>query len=265
MILDGKEEFKPQRRRKRRVFHESSLRGGRRPTRQSRNWIASLPLVARNDSSDVVSAVLNNDMRKAVDCGGAKVGRKTSIIVLILSLGIFLQGCMNANGKPVPEITFQQFDELRPLVAAVEFGDNSPVIPDSTDIASRLAGDSKNLIRSFVENRIVPSGTVGTLKFTIEETLVEYEEIDMSGAVGQYLWPTRKDRYSISMKVRISYIDDLRRDLKGSVLTFNRSIGIPQSYSLTEKDRAIFETLEQLANDIGESVTVSLRDTLGLL
>jgi hypothetical protein len=175
----------------------------------------------------------------------------------------FLPGA--ADGKPVPEITFQHIDVLRPLVSSVEFADNSPVIPESMDVASRLPEDPKNLVRRFVDNRIVPVGSQGALKFTIEQALVDYEEVDASGAIGQYFWPTRKDRYEISLKVRISYMDDLGRDIKGSVLTFNRSIGIPQSYSLAEKDQALFEALEQLARDIGESITSSLRNTLGLL
>lgn len=169
------------------------------------------------------------------------------------------------KGKPVTGITFQHFDELRPLVRNVEFEDKTALKTDIKDVSFQLPDTPQNLVRKLTENRIAPAGASGTLRVIVEEAAVYRFDADEGEGIAKVLWLNKYDEYVITLRVRLSQIEDQGGELRGTTLTFKRRIEIPQSYSLAQKDHKLHETLETLAGDIFNSFSSALRETFGLI
>ncbi len=190
---------------------------------------------------------------------------KRILSAVCIALVFSICGCTSAGGgKPLSDITFQHIEQISPSVAEVSLADHTAAYPDIYDVSSVLPETPQNLVRKFVE-RIVPAGDLGTLKVILVKAYTHASIIDPGNGLGSFLELTTKDRYDIFLKVRLSYLDERGIEIKGSVLTFNRMVTVPQSYSLAKRDRVLLGALEKLSADISDTITRSLKDTLNLI
>ncbi len=188
-----------------------------------------------------------------------------SALVGVLSLAA--AGCSSQSetaGKPLPVMTFQHITPLDLNVESVFVESRYHHNPNSDDISASFPAAPDVLLRRYAESRLGPAGTSGSLKVIIEDASVRKRMIDPQNDFFRLLKMDRKEEYTIHAVLRLVKFDDLGIEEKGSILTVERTLTVPESLSLADLEHRQMEALEAMMDDVDGAVRKSLHQTFGL-
>lgn len=185
---------------------------------------------------------------------------------MVLGCIFLLTACTSSvpEGKPMPELTFQHIAPFAVNVGAVEVENRYDSSSDPNDVSSSFPTPPDILLRRYAENRLQPAGGEGVLKFIIEGVNVHHSLVQPAGNLSQWMGINRKDLYEVNMKIRMYELSPEGREGTHSILNMERSIAIPQSYSVADKEREKFNFLELLMKDVDTAVIQALKEKMNL-
>lgn len=191
--------------------------------------------------------------------------------MLQLICGVFIlwgvTGCTSTtmgDGKPVPDMTFEHIEPLLLRVASIDIINNYDPAQDDKDVSNSLPTPPDIILRRYAERKFKADDFSETLKFVIEECYVHLHEDAPDKGLVAWVSPKAKDTYKVVMKVRMYTQNDLGEQSEHSILTFRRSIAIPQSYSVAQREFEQYQFLELLMQDVDQIITKTLREKLML-
>lgn len=189
-------------------------------------------------------------------------------LTLCISMIFVLAGCtsttVGTQGKPVPDMTFAHVEPLLLKVSSIDIVNNYDPSEDAEDMSNALPTPPDIALRRYAESKFKADDFQDTLKFVIEEVYTHVDE--QPPVTGLMAWskPSAKDTYKVVMKVRMYTQNDLGEQSEHSILTFKRSIAIPHSYSVAEREFEQYKFLETLMDDVDNVVTKTLHEKMGL-
>ncbi len=179
---------------------------------------------------------------------------------LILS-ALALPACSSLpkpEGKPLPAITFEHIQKLPISVGSLRTHSESEAISESFVVSPH------NVMSEYLHARFVPKGFSGSLQAVIETANIEHSYQPSSNKAGSFLDVGGLDVYSMTVKIRLEYIGQDEKLIKGSVLTGGRIVKVSEHASIAERERRQFEGMELLFKDLDEAVKSIVLGDMGL-
>jgi hypothetical protein len=192
----------------------------------------------------------------------------SGVLLLTVSL-IGLSACSSTpstQSKPLPELSFTNVTPYHVDAARVEVENKYVPGSDPKDISSTFAVSPDVAVRRYAENRLQPGGTQGALKLIIEDARVYLTEIEQANQVVNWMGAGKQDQYELFLKLNLYFTDDLgmQTGRKGE-LNFNRTLTMPASVSLAERELRQMKFMEQLMKDVDVAVSKALSERFSMV
>lgn len=171
--------------------------------------------------------------------------------------------------SPQQELSFTNVPPYHVNAARVEVETRYTAGADPKDVASSWAVSPDVAVRRYAENRLQPSdmpGQTGSLKFVIEDARVYKTLIQPDNKVVNWVGAGNQDQYEMFLKLALYYTDDMgmQTGRKGE-LSFNRTLTMPASVSLAEREKRQLQFLEQLMKDVDTGVAKALSEKFSMV
>lgn len=198
-----------------------------------------------------------------------KIGR----CALLVSVGVLaLAACTTTpigSKSAQQELSFTHVTPYHVNAARVEVETRYVAGADSKDVASSWAVSPDVAVRRYAENRLQPSdmpGQTGGFKFVIEDARVYKTLIQPDNKVVNWVGAGNQDQYEMFLKLSFYYTDDIgmQTGRKGE-LSFNRTLTMPASVSLAEREQRQLQFLEQLMKDVDVAVAKALSEKFSMV
>lgn len=192
-----------------------------------------------------------------------------SFSVLLLTVSLFsVAACTStpvSNSKPQQELSFTNISPYHVEASRVEVENQYVPGADAKDISSTFPVSPDIALRRYAENRLQPGGTTGALKFVIEDARVYQTVIKPDNSVVNWMGAGNQDQYEVFLKVSLYYTDEIgKQSGRKGVLNFNRTLTMPASVSLAEREQRQLQFLEQLMKDVDVSVSKALTEKFSM-
>lgn len=186
------------------------------------------------------------------------------LCLMVVGCAVMVSGCATKTpeGKPLPVLTFDNVAPLPVKVAEVNIQNKFDPSADPRDVSSSFPSAPDVALRQFAEKRIQPAGSKGTLEFVIEDAHIHHSLVQPAGKFTGWLGLNRKDLYEVSLRIRMYVQQADGAEGEHSILNLQRSIAIPQRYSVAQKDQEKFNFLEMLMDDVDKALTETLKEKM---
>jgi hypothetical protein len=191
------------------------------------------------------------------------------LFIVIACVAFFTTGC--ASGPEaidegyMPELSFEHISPLSLSVAAVNIHNNYNSGFDSNDVSVSFPTPPDIVVRRYAEHRLFATSSEGALNFSIEDASVRHTYIEPKSMIGKWTRISGKDRYDVSVRIRLSQELSDGTELKHSVLTMENYLIVPESISISGRELKQLEFLEMLMKDVDAAVVKSLSDNFGIV
>ncbi len=192
---------------------------------------------------------------------------RSVLLVSVCALGV--AACTTTPVKttsPQQELSFTNITPYHVNAARVEVETRYAPGADPKDVASTFPVSPDVAVRRYAENRLQPGGQTGGLKFIIDDARVYQQQIKPDNKVVNWMGAGNQDQYEIFLKVALYYTDErgMQSGRKGE-LSFNRTLTMPSSVSLAEREKRQLEFLEQLMKDVDAGVGKALSEKFSMV
>jgi hypothetical protein len=176
-------------------------------------------------------------------------------------------GCSSTNrdGKPMPELTFENLPPVTLNASAVDFVLNYNPGEDKQDISSRFVMTPGDALRRYTAHRYVAGGGDQTLRVMLDQGSIHIRELKQKNSALKWADIGTEDEYELNMAVRVVPIASDRREGTSMQWKFRRTLVMPQSVSLAEREKRQLEFLEKLMADIDKSMMEGLTKNTNLV
>ena len=188
--------------------------------------------------------------------------------LLMTAFLLCVVGCTStpgANSKAQPELNFTNISPYHVEASRVEVENKYVPGADPKDISSTFPVSPDIALRRYAENRLQPGGQPGSLKFIIEDARVYQTVIKPDNQVVNWMGAGNQDQYEVFLKVSLFYTNEMgMQQGRQGVLTFNRTLTMPSSVSLAERELRQLKFLELLMKDVDASVSKALTEKFSM-
>lgn len=183
-------------------------------------------------------------------------------LLLAAVAGIALSGCTSTahvGGIPGPRMTFENYMPVTLNVAAANVVENYEVMNDPNDVSGQFVVAPSEAIKQYAARRFQANGR-GSGQFTleIEDARVFLNEIEQQNKVLSWSGIGKEDQYRVSTRVKVTPIPDQVSARASTIIKFNRTLVMPSSVSLAERERRQLAFLEELIADIDAAIVKAL-------
>lgn len=197
------------------------------------------------------------------------VFRTLTTALLVTVSAVHLSACTStpaSSGKPLPELTFTNITPYHVQASHVEVETKYTPGADPKDVASTFAVSPDVAVRRYAENRLQPGGQPGGFKFVIEDARVYQTVIKPDNKVVNWVGAGNQDQYELFLKLSLYYTDDvgMQSGRKGE-MSFNRTLTMPSSVSLSEREARQMEFLDMLMKDVDVAVMKALSEKFSMV
>lgn len=187
----------------------------------------------------------------------------------ILATPLALPACTmttDAAKKPLPSLTQQFATPFYVNAANVVVESRYDPLANSRDVSSTFPTPPDMALRRYAETRLRPAGGEGILKFLIEDASVYREGMPSPNKAARWLDLDDKDRYTAMIRASLirEGVAATAPGAMGLQIKLERTLTIPESTSLAERDRLFQGFVADLLGDMDGAVTDALNNTLKL-
>lgn len=190
----------------------------------------------------------------------------TRYAVLIASLAT-LGACTNryADGGPMPQLTFANMAPVQVDAGKIDFILNTDRAADPADVSSRFVMNPVEALRRYTAQRYVAAGSGQTLRIVVEESSVHVREIPQKNKTLQWADIGTEDEYEVNMIVRAVPVSYGGQEGTSMQWKYRRTLVMPQSVSLAERESRQLAFLEKLIADIDASMMEGLKGDMNMV
>ena len=168
--------------------------------------------------------------------------------------------------QPLPSLTEQFSQPLYVNVAYINVETQYDPLANANDVSSTFPTPPDIALKRYAETRLKAAGGTGTLRFIIQDASVyrEYKESDVEMA--RWLRIDDKEKYTAVIRIGLYRETDgyTPPGAAGAELRAERTMTIPEGWSLDQRDRRIQEYMAQLLSDVDAAVQENINTTLRL-
>lgn len=190
---------------------------------------------------------------------------KKPLLLLASVAALGLVSCAtnsHVGGIPQAALTFENYQPMTLNVATSAVVEDYEIQSDPKDISGQFILAPSEAVKRYSVHRFPASG-MGNGQFTIaiEDARVHLEELKQKSKALSWADIGTEDRYRLMMRLRVSMLPDQVNAKSSTVLKFERTLVMPASSSLAEREKKQLEFLEKLIADIDVAVQRVLDQT----
>ena len=193
-----------------------------------------------------------------------RLGRMGLATVALLAVAVIAVGCETA--PPRHESTPPSFAALAPLVfdlGRIEIVER-PAAPHPDDVEHLFPTPPAVAIGLWVTDRLRASGTIGTLRVTVEEASARSTPLATNTDLKGLFTEEQAERLDLRLRVTIEAIDANGQVNGSASADASRSRTLPEGITLVERERIYDETVRALLHDYNASKERAIRQYLHL-
>lgn len=193
--------------------------------------------------------------------------KKLSAFFMVFAAVAVLAGCSSTNldGRPGPQFAFENLTPVPLRVSSVDFVLNYNPGADPQDISSRFTVSPTDALRRYTASRYNAVGGEQTLRVAVDQASLHLREIQQKNAALKWADIGTEDEYELNMTVRAVPIRADRTEGTSMQWKFRRTLVMPQSVSLAEREKRQIAFLEKLMADIDASMMPALGSEMNLI
>lgn len=189
--------------------------------------------------------------------------------IVALALSIFLSGCtatsQSATVHKSEYLSFKDINKISLDVSSIEIVNQYDSTVDQRDMSSLFPVQPDIAMRRFAENRLQANGSAGRLAFVIENAAVHHTAKSSENGIVNWLGSGEQDEYEVLLRVRLSYFEnEALMDKRSSVFSFRRTLSIPASLSIAEREDAQAKLIRTIIDDADKVITEALTEKMNL-
>lgn len=186
-------------------------------------------------------------------------------ILMSVAAVALLGACTYAHPESSPRLTFSQYAPM--TLNAQNVGvDEAYIQPnDPQDVSGQFVMAPSEAIKQYAARRFASSGAMdGQFTITIEDARVHLRQIDQQNKVLEWSGVGKEDEYRVMVQLRVTSQPAGFGGRQTTTVKFDRTIVMPSSSTLAEREMKQVEFLEQLIADIDKRMieTIDLTPAL---
>lgn len=178
-----------------------------------------------------------------------------------------LAGCSSTNldGRPMPEFAYQTMRPVALNVNSVDFVLNYNPGADPQDVSGRFVISPTEALRRYTAQRYTAAGGTQTLRIMVDDASMRLREIKQKNSALKWADIGTEDEYELNMTVRVLPVRSDGTEGTSMQWKFRRTLVMPQSVSLVEREKRQVEFLDKLIADIDASMVKAFRNEMKLV
>lgn len=175
-------------------------------------------------------------------------------------------GCATYDGQPSPTLSFENYAPVMLNVQGMNIQEDYLVKSDPKDVAGQFVIPPNEAIRQYISRRFQSSGTgSGQFNVVIEDARVHFNELKEDNRVLNWSGIGQEDEYEIFVRIKVTPMPDGARASASTYIKMNRTLVMPSSVTVTEREMRQIQFMEKLIADIDASVMKTIGDVPGIL
>lgn len=183
--------------------------------------------------------------------------------LILLAVGMILAGCVNKPLVPekFPPVSFTDQKAYVFNVARVEIVPKFTSSSNPPHIEFDMPVSPENALKRWVEDRIKPAGTTGTLRVLINDASATETPLPRDPNASQLFNTEQTSRVDMAVNVALQILDDrqfVRAEVTGQA---SRSRTLPEGMKLNQRDRILYDMVVELIRNMSEEVDPQIQAT----
>lgn len=171
----------------------------------------------------------------------------------------------NMDGRPAPKMAFENLTPVSLRVEKVDFVMNYNPGADAQDISGRFAISPTEAMRRYTASRYQAVGGENTLRVTVEQASMHLRQIQQKNSALKWADIGTEDEYELNMTVRAVPVRPDRTEGTSAQWKFRRTLVMPQSVSLADREKRQLAFMEKLISDVDASMMPALSSDMNLV
>lgn len=187
--------------------------------------------------------------------------KKTLMMAAVAAVTLYACTGVRHPGQPMPKLTFENY---QPVMLNVQ---NSTVVEayagqaDPQDIAGQFVVPPADAVKQYAAKRFPANGMGdGHFTITIEDARVHMRSIDEKNRVLSWASIGKEDEYRVFLRLKVSPVPNGTRSSASTILKFDRTLVMPSSVPVAEREERQLKFLEKLMKDVDASIMNALND-----
>jgi hypothetical protein len=184
---------------------------------------------------------------------------------LILVLGLAVAACSN-NPPPTDKFPPVSFRDQKPFVldiAKVEIVNKYQSSSVAPHIEFDMPVSPENAMKRWIEDRIQPRGTAGTMRVVINDASATETPLPKNPDESELFTKRQISRIDMSIDVSLQMLDE-RQFVKAEVTgKASRSRTLPEGLKLNERDQILYDMVVDLIKGAGSQIDPQIANTFG--
>ncbi len=182
--------------------------------------------------------------------------------LLAFGAALALSACAVAHPQSAPQLTFANYTPITLNVLESNVGETYKGKTRGDDVSGQFVMAPSEAVKAYAANRF-RSNNVGDGVFTldIEESFVTVRQIDQKNKVLEWSGVGKEDEYRVYLQVRVVAQPSGFKGQQSTTIRFDRTIVMPSSTALVDRDMRQTRFLEQLISDLDKRVNEAMDQT----
>lgn len=185
-------------------------------------------------------------------------------ILMAAAAAIALYGCTGIShpeGLPMPKMTFENYQPIMLNVQSSQVVEVYTQANDQQDIAGQFVVPPAEAVKQYAAKRFPASGVGdGQFMIAIEDARVHLRSIEEKNKVLSWSGIGEEDEYRVFLRLRVSPVPNGTRSSASTILKFDRTLVMPSSVSVAQREERQLKFLEKLMADVDASIMNALND-----
>jgi hypothetical protein len=160
----------------------------------------------------------------------------------------------HVDGAPSPSMTFENFSPMTLNVQAIQVTQAS-MASDPKDISVQFVIPPEQAVRQYADRRFSATG-MGNGQFTlqIQDSRVHFRQIQEDSKVLSWSGIGQEDEYRVFLRVMVTPLPDGAQGHASTVLTMERTLVMPSSVTLADREMRQIKFMEKMIADLDTSI-----------
>ncbi len=173
-------------------------------------------------------------------------------------------GCshgVSEGGQPMPALSYEGINQIYIDVSDMKVANHFQKFGRNVDVYDELPNMPDDAILRYLQNRFKPAGSFGVLEVSLQDAKVTKEYVESESGFMRTLGMGDNFVYRASVILDMFHHSNLSQQNVQSRITANKEIVIPDSYSLSQRDEALFTFVEELILELDREILRSFSQT----
>ena len=191
--------------------------------------------------------------------------RPLRYFAFVFGLGLLLAACSGVNPpmQRFPEMTFRNQPAYQIDVGRIEIVSQFQPPAQAPHIEYDMPVSPENALKRWVQDRLQPTGRTGTLRVVIRDASATENPLKTDQSWTGVFKKEQAARVDMSVDVAIQMLDDRQFVTAEVTGKQSRSRTRPEGQKLNERDKLLYEMVEDLMQGYNGEIDSNIRNTFG--